>query len=554
MLGNFDPRELGKCEPDYWFLNENESKYLDSRSKTWSHHYEITGAYTSDNLITPLIDGATYMGNLFPRLSGMDDGDYLYMVGWQFTPDQYLLEKDAKIDNPSDSEEAPLLIPATHLAELLEELIARGVDVRVMAYWPSTILASIGSSMLGILPQGQNDTFANRLNKAGGKVILDAKLPDATVIPRSHHQKVLVLRSGHSYYAYVGGIDLGSDRWDTPEHVRADKDFNFFGWHDIQCLVQGDAVRQIWANFADRWNDQAKSKEAVDHSSMPPSGSKPGRHHVQVLRTYGTNASGALFNFMPMGEQTIRQAYLKAISKAEHYIYIEEQFPYMCDIASAIRNRMLQVPDLKVILVLASGTDIPGALGQYGLYLRRQFLETLAPDGNYGNAGRVYPYHLWQDPATLLPDQTAQMIYVHTKILLIDDRYVAIGSANLNKRSMTSDSELQIAVIDGETVDGGLNVQGGRGTVYVSVCRFAHELRRKLWSEHLGQNSPVNVTDAVALWPQWQANSTAQAHHVKVLTPAPGAMFTGMINLPSLPDLTTDAVIHNFDPETPEWK
>jgi phosphatidylserine/phosphatidylglycerophosphate/cardiolipin synthase-like enzyme len=135
------------------------------------------------------------------------------------------------------------------------------------------------------------------------------------------------------------------------------------------------------------------------------------------------------------------------------------------------------------------------------------------------------------------------MIYVHTKILLIDDRYVAIGSANLNKRSMTSDSELQIAVVDDETVDGGLNLQGG-GTSHVSVCRFAHELRRRLWGEHLGVDSPASVTEALALWPQWQANSAAQVYHVKVLTPEQGAMYTG---------LTADVVIQNFDPDTPEW-
>lgn len=540
MLGNFDPREEGKCHPDHWFLTADESRYLDFRSKTWRRSYGLEGAYTSNNLVTPLIDGATYMADLFHRLNDLDDGDYVYMVGWQFTPDQYLLEKDAKIDNPSD--DGALLIPAPRLTDLLAGLIRRGVDVRVMAFWPSTLLASIGSTALRILPQGQNDTFVNRINQAGGKAILDNKLPEATLIPRSHHQKVLVLRSGHTYCAYVGGIDLGSDRWDTSAHVRADKDFNFYGWHDIQCLVQGEAVRQIWANFADRWNDQAKP--AVEDDSMPPAGTTPGRHHVQVLRTYGAGTGSAQFGFMPMGEQTIRQAYLKAISKAEHYIYFEEQFPYMCDIATAIRQRLIDVPDLKVICVLASGTDIPGALGQYGLYLRRQFLETLAPGGNYGHASRVYPYHLWQNPATLNHGQTAQSIYVHTKILLIDDRYVAIGSANYNKRSMTSDSELQIAIVDGEQVDGGLNMQNG-GTVYVNVGRFAQQLRRRLWTEHLGVDSPVSVTDALALWPTWQANSGTQMHHVKVLTPEQGAMYTGV---------TSSVVIQNFDPETPEWE
>ena len=168
------------------------------------------------------------------------------------------------------------------------------------------------------------------------------------------------------------------------------------------------------------------------------------------------------------------------------------------------RKRLTDVPDLKVILVLASGTDIPGDLGNTGWYLRRQFLETLTGGKEYGDASRVYPYHLWQDPQTVPNGWETKSVYVHAKLLLIDDRYVAIGSANLNQRSMTSDSELQIAIVDGETVGGESNVQSGQGTSYVSVCRFAQDLRRKLWGEHLGLESPVNITEALKRFPVWK--------------------------------------------------
>ena len=141
MLGDFDPREEGKCEPDYWFLNAEESRYLDFRTKTWRRSYGLESTYTSNNLVTPLIDGATYMADLFHQLNDMDDDGYVYMVGWQFTPNQYLLEKDAKIDNPSEG--GALLITAPRLTELLEGLIGRGVDVRVVGQplWSSPAIA-----------------------------------------------------------------------------------------------------------------------------------------------------------------------------------------------------------------------------------------------------------------------------------------------------------------------------------------------------------------------------------------------------------------------------
>ncbi len=261
-----------------------------------------------------------------------------------------------------------------------------------------------------------------------------------------------------------------------------------------------------------------------------------------MLRTYGYEPPDKqLFSFMPFGEQTVRQAYRKAIAQAEHYIYIEEQFPYMCDIAIEIGKQLKAKPDLKVIMVLASGTDIPGPLGAYSMHLRYEFLKALVGDEEFGDASRVYLYHLWQDPVTLASEDT-KMIYVHTKLLLIDDRYAAIGSANLNKRSMTTDSELQIAILDSDTVIGDLELHPSP----VKVCRFAQDLRRRLWTEHLGIESPVSFAEAFKEWPKWKRNSDEQKHHVKVLTPIEGKLF-------SVPGFT-DMVLANFDPELPEWK
>ncbi len=212
MLHQIDPQESAKCTPDYWFLTDEESRYLSVRSKSWYFDYKIDRlAYTSGNRVTPLIDGAAYMANLYHNLTALKTDDYLYMVGWQFTPEQFLLDKDEKIPNTVDTDEtAPLLVPAPSLTTLLEQCIQRGTDVRVMAYWPTTIIASAASKALGNyqpLPQGQNDIFVKRIQAAGGRAVLDVKLPDATLIPKSHHQKALVLRrAGQTAHTSAGSI------------------------------------------------------------------------------------------------------------------------------------------------------------------------------------------------------------------------------------------------------------------------------------------------------------------------------------------------------------
>src|SRR5438876_5153764 len=68
-------------------------------------------------------------------------------------------------------------------------------------------------------------------------------------------------------------------------------------------------------------------------------------------------------------------------------------------------------------------------------------------------------------------DKFPDEIFVHTKAWIIDDIYFKIGSANVNRRGFTHDSELDIHVIDGALVDG--------------RRRRAWQLRRMLWAEHL---------------------------------------------------------------------
>lgn len=75
--------------------------------------------------------------------------------------------------------------------------------------------------------------------------------------------------------------------------------------------------------------------------------------------------------------------------------------------------------------------------------------------------------------------------------MIVDDQYVAAGSANLNFRSHTTDSELHLGVFDTDLADGTMG--GAPRRVGVSV----RDLRAQIWGEHLNED-PALHQDALA--------------------------------------------------------
>jgi phosphatidylserine/phosphatidylglycerophosphate/cardiolipin synthase-like enzyme len=106
-----------------------------------------------------------------------------------------------------------------------------------------------------------------------------------------------------------------------------------------------------------------------------------------------------------------------------------------------------------------------------------------------------------------LENEQSTPIYVHAKAVIIDDVWAMVGSANLNRRSWTHDSEVACAVLDQEhdrrhPVDPGGLGDGARV--------FARELRLRLWREHLGlgpDGSDAQLVDPVAGFELWRATA-----------------------------------------------
>ncbi|HXJ64418.1 MAG TPA: phospholipase D-like domain-containing protein, partial [Actinomycetota bacterium] len=220
-------------------------------------------------------------------------------------------------------------------------------------------------------------------------------------------------------------------------------------------------------------------------SPLPPARPDPppaGTMAVQVLRTYP--AKRPPFPFAPRGERSVARTYAKALERARSLIYVEDQYLWSADVARVFADALRRGTDLRLIAVVPRYPDrdgtISGPLNRIG---QRDALAILGAAG--GDRVAVYD----------LENEAGRPIYVHGKLCVIDDVWLAVGSDNLNLRSWTHDSEMACSVLDSERDEREPLDPGGLGD---GARRLARDLRLALWREHLG----VEVAEAELLDPR----------------------------------------------------
>lgn len=254
-----------------------------------------------------------------------------------------------------------------------------------------------------------------------------------------HHEKTIVV---DDRIAYVGGIDLTSfngDRWDTPHHPARGS----VGWHDVASRIAGPAVVDVAANFALRW--QAITGEVVEPAIPAPAA---GNVELQVVRTM----PDGMYSLRPRGDFRILESYLRALKSAQRLIYLENQFLWSPEILEVLREKLRDPPspDFRLLLLLpakpnSGGDDTRGQLGtllQADAEHKRILACTLVSRGSE----RDWP------------------VYIHAKVGIVDDRWMTIGSANLNEHSLFNDTEMNVVTHDSALIAA---------------------TRRRLWAEHL---------------------------------------------------------------------
>jgi phosphatidylserine/phosphatidylglycerophosphate/cardiolipin synthase-like enzyme len=251
--------------------------------------------------------------------------------------------------------------------------------------------------------------------------------------------------------------------------------------------------------FQERWNDPRKPHAYPAAGGSVPSpladsdisqvGETGGSHSVQLLSTYACRSKdgdGELgpFPFATGGRYHYQEALIHAVNNAEHFVYVEDQYCWPSEVVEALGAAVAR--GVSVILVLAAEFE-PAGLLPYHNFLTNRAVESLV--GRDGGKDRVFVYRL--ERATVDPDtQLNEQIFVHSKTMVIDDRYLVIGSGNLNRRSMKTDSELGAAVVDTESIRS--RIRGSQR----QVGRLPLQYRKALWSEHLGSPAADDPFDA----------------------------------------------------------
>uniref|UniRef100_A0A0D9Y7F5 Phospholipase n=1 Tax=Oryza glumipatula TaxID=40148 RepID=A0A0D9Y7F5_9ORYZ len=226
----------------------------------------------------------------------------------------------------------------------------------------------------------------------------------------------------------------------------------------------------------------------------------------QVVRSVGPWSAGTT-----QIEGSIHNAYFSLIEKAEHFVYIENQF-FISGLSGddTIKNRVLEAlyrrilraekekRCFRVIIVIPllpgfqGGIDDGGAASvraimhwQYRTICRgpNSILKNLydvvgSKAHDYISFYGLRAHGRLGDGGPLVTNQ----IYVHSKLMIIDDRMTLIGSANINDRSLlgSRDSEIGMIIEDKEVVS---SIMDGR---HWEAGKFSLSLRLSLWAEHLG--------------------------------------------------------------------
>jgi phosphatidylserine/phosphatidylglycerophosphate/cardiolipin synthase-like enzyme len=251
-----------------------------------------------------------------------------------------------------------------------------------------------------------------------------------------HHEKLAVI---DSRVAYVNGIDLTSlagDRLDSNEHPARGS----IGWHDAGSRIEGPLVRDVADHLALRWREVTgeRLEPAADASAR-------GRTRAQFVRT----VPNSVYDALPRGDYRILEAYVRALRSAERLIYLESQFLWSPEIVRILQAKLEDPPsdEFRMVVLLPAkpknGKD--DTRGQLGVLVQADRDHRLLACSLY------QPGHVEQ-------------VYVHAKIGIVDDRWLCIGSANLNEHSLFNDTEACVISTDEHLV---------------------RDTRLRLWREHL---------------------------------------------------------------------
>ena len=263
---------------------------------------------------------------------------------------------------------------------------------------------------------------------------IDFKFDNAHPVGCSHHQKIVVL---DNRLAVCGGIDMTIKRWDDREHLpenphRTTPGGRAYGpWHDATMMMEGDVADALAELGEDRWT--SAGGEALKDVPVRTDSLWPERLPVQFENVeIGISRTRACYRDWDQVRE-IEHLFNEHIARAKRFIYAESQYFASRVIGEAVLRRLEEADPPEIVIVHPAHAD--GWLEQQAMdHARAQLVRTIEA------ADHKNRFSLW------MPFTGETAIYVHAKILIVDDEVFRIGSANMNNRSLGLDSECDVSI------------------------------------------------------------------------------------------------------------
>ena len=446
--------------------------------------------------VSLLVDGEEYFGAVRSALASAQHS--IYILGWDIDSRMRLVPDGAHDGLPEP------------LGEFLDAVVARHRALRgYVLSWDFAMLYAMEREWLPIYK------LDGRTHRR-----LKFRLDDRHPVGASHHQKVIVVDDA---VAFVSGYDLTRCRFDTSDHRVDDprrvdhRGIRYPPFHDVGIAVAGDCARALGDLARERWlratGERHAPTTASDAADVWPAGIAVAATDVDVAiaRTEPPFAGRPAVT-------EIRALHFDAIASAQRHIFAENQYFTSLAIARAFARRLAE-DDPPEIAVLSPYTQ-SGWLEISTMGVLRARIHRMLRDADHRRR-----YHLYCPMLGWL-DCNEGCLNIHSKVLIVDDALLMIGSSNLSDRSLALDTECNLII-------------ESRGNPRLSKLIAA--MRERLLAEHLG----CTAQDVA------HATERAGSLHAAIASLDRG----GERTLPSVEpdfDATLDAVVpdrHLFDPE-----
>jgi len=388
-----------------------------------------------------ITDGAHYLRDVKAAMLGAQRR--IMLIGWDLDYRTAFEADDVRLPGPNN------------LGLFLHWLVWRRPHLQVYLLKSNLrLLPAFDGFWFGIAPV----SILNQITSRRMHFEVDGAHPTGAV----HHQKLVIVDDA---VAFCGGIDLTLGRWDTRMHAPGDPRRSAAGQsygprHEVAALVDDEAARALAEQARDRWHAATGQALAPVEPTRPlwPDTATADLRDVQVgiARTLPALPDRAEI-------REVEALNLAAIAAARNVIYLENQYLAARSLAEALAARLREPEGPEVVIVLPRSSE--SRLEQRSMdSARERLLRILWSADTHGRLGVYWPVVAGGTP-----------VYVHSKVMVVDDRFLRIGSSNLNNRSLGFDSECDVAV---EAVP--------RTRGCVDIRREVVFARDDLVSEHLG--------------------------------------------------------------------